>query len=288
MLGLRSMRARWPFLFLLCVGTAPALAAPPDGTASGRPPGIQDNSFLIEEAYNQDPGVVQHISLFRKDPQSGEWAASFTQEWPVGGIRNQLSYTVNYLRVSGDTGAFTGFGDPALNYRYQLVGDGEARFALAPRLSLFVPTGSTTKGLGQGGPGLQLGIPASFVLSDRFVVHGNLGFTWTSSEKDAAGDASNAVAGYAGGSVVWLARSNLNVLLETLWSRGQLVIAPHRTRADTSTVVSPGIRWSYNFRSGLQIVPGIAVPVEVGSSHGRYGVLVYLSFEHPFSSAAER
>ena len=23
---------------------------------------IQDNSFLLEEAYNQDPGVVQHIS----------------------------------------------------------------------------------------------------------------------------------------------------------------------------------------------------------------------------------
>jgi hypothetical protein len=23
--------------------------------------GIQDNSFFIEEAYNQEPGVVQHI-----------------------------------------------------------------------------------------------------------------------------------------------------------------------------------------------------------------------------------
>ena len=125
-------------------------------------------------------GVVQHISLFRKDPRSGEWAASFTQEWPVGGIRNQLSYTVNYLRVSGDAGAFTGFGDLALNYRYQLIGDGEARFAMAPRLSVFVPTGNSAKGLGQGGPGLQLGIPASLVLSEHFVVHGNLGFSWTS------------------------------------------------------------------------------------------------------------
>jgi hypothetical protein len=267
--------------------TADVLADADDDAAA---PGIQDNSFLIEEAYNQDPGVVQHISLFRKDPRSGEWAASFTQEWPVGGIKNQLSYTVNYLRVASDAGGFTGFGDLALNYRYQLVGDGEARLAIAPRFTLFVPTGSASKGLGQGGPGLQLGIPASLVLSDRFVVHGNLGFTWTSSEKDAAGDEGNAVSGYAGGSVVWLARSNFNVLLEGLWSRGQLVIAPHRTRADSSAFISPGIRWAYgpDAKQGLQIVPGIAFPVGVGPSHGRYGVLVYLSFEHPFSDAARR
>ena len=267
--------------------TVDVLADADDDAAA---PGIQDNSFLIEEAYNQDPGVVQHISLFRKDPRSGEWAASFTQEWPVGGIKNQLSYTVNYLRVDTDAGGLTGFGDLALNYRYQLVGDGEARLAIAPRFTLFVPTGSASKGLGQGGPGLQLGIPASLVLSDRFVVHGNLGFTWTSSEKDAAGDEGNAVSGYAGGSVVWLARSNFNVLLEGLWSRGQLVIAPHRTRADSSAFVSPGIRWAYgpDAKQGLQIVPGIAFPVGVGPSHGRYGVLVYLSFEHPFSDAARR
>ena len=267
--------------------TADVLADADDDAAA---PGIQDNSFLIEEAYNQDPGVVQHISLFRKDPRSGEWAASFTQEWPVGGIKNQLSYTVNYLRVDTDAGGLTGFGDLVLNYRYQLVGDGEARLAIAPRFTLFVPTGSASKGLGQGGPGLQLGIPASLVLSDRFVVHGNLGFTWTSSEKDAAGDEGNAVSGYAGGSVVWLARSNFNVLLEGLWSRGQLVIAPHRTRADSSAFISPGIRWAYgpDAKQGLQIVPGIAFPVGVGPSHGRYGVLVYLSFEHPFSDAARR
>lgn len=267
---------------------AAAVLAEADGDDAA--PGIQDNSFLIEEAYNQDPGVVQHISLFRKDPRTGEWAASFTQEWPVGGVRNQLSYTVNYLRVAGDAGDFTGFGDVALNYRYQLVGDGEARLAIAPRFTLFVPSGSSSKGLGQGGPGLQLGIPASLVLSDRFVVHGNLGVTWTSSEKDAAGDEANAVSGYAGGSVVWLARSNFNVLLEVLWSRGQLVTAPHRTRADSTAFVSPGIRWAHGTDSqkGLQIVPGLAFPVGVGPSHGRYGVLLYLSFEHPFSAAAQK
>src|SRR5262249_60046504 len=123
--------------------------------------------------------------------------------------------------------------------RPQRVGASGARLAIAPRFTLFVPSGSAAKGLGQGGPGLQLGIPASLVLSDRFVVHGNLGFTWTSSEKDAAGDESNAIAGYAGGSGVWLARPNLNVVLETLWSRGQVRNAPPRQRTGTPRLVRP-------------------------------------------------
>src|SRR5690242_7166244 len=105
------MRIR-PGLLVLLAWTAAALAFAADDDAAA--PGIQDNSFLIEEAYNQDAGVVQHINLFRKDPRTGEWAASYTEEWPIGGVTHQLSYTVNYLRVSGDAGAFTGFGDLAL------------------------------------------------------------------------------------------------------------------------------------------------------------------------------
>jgi hypothetical protein len=46
--------------------------------------------------------------------------------------------------------------------------------------------------------------------------------------------------------------------------------------------VSPGVRWAHNFKNGLQIVPGVAVPVGVGSSQGEVGVIFYLSFEHPF------
>ena len=48
------------------------------------PPPIQDNSFLLEEAYNQEAGVVQHISAFQR-MRGGEWIATFTQEWPAPG-----------------------------------------------------------------------------------------------------------------------------------------------------------------------------------------------------------
>ena len=54
---------------------------------------IQDNSFLVEEAYNQDPSVVQHITGVMRDSKH-HWTGTFTQEWPMGGIKNQLSYTL--------------------------------------------------------------------------------------------------------------------------------------------------------------------------------------------------
>ena len=39
-----------------------ASAAHAQGAAAPAAPGISDNSFLLEEAYNQERGVVQHIS----------------------------------------------------------------------------------------------------------------------------------------------------------------------------------------------------------------------------------
>src|SRR6266508_301550 len=59
---------------------AAALASPRHARAVDGP--IQDNSFLIEEAYNQEPGVIQHINTFAR-ARGGGWGYSFTEEWPV-------------------------------------------------------------------------------------------------------------------------------------------------------------------------------------------------------------
>ena len=40
-----------------------------------------DNSFLVEEAFNQEAGVFQNI--FGAARRNGHWGATFTQEWPV-------------------------------------------------------------------------------------------------------------------------------------------------------------------------------------------------------------
>jgi hypothetical protein len=253
-----------------------AVAALPAAGQSEEP--VSDNSFLIEEAYNQEAGVVQHISVLELPRHSDEWSFGFTQEWPLGGVRHQLGYTVPYDRV----GDHTGFGDFAINYRYQLAGDAGARLAVAPRVSALLPTGSSRDELGRGAPGLELNLPVSFVLSDPLVGHWNLGGSFTPSAEGADGAEADLDGIFIGQGLVWLLRPTLNLLLEARWERAQSVAGPDAVVSEESLLLSPGIRWAQNRPSGLQIVYGLALPGEVGPGNGDRSVLLYLSFEHPF------
>ena len=107
-------------LFFLCSGSAFGQQPPPNKPTQDQPK-IQDNSFLIEEAYNQEAGVVQHINSFIR-MRGGDWVYTFTEEWPLSGQKHQLSFTLPVQRVEDLPGNHTGLGDVALNYRYQLVG----------------------------------------------------------------------------------------------------------------------------------------------------------------------
>ncbi len=253
--------------------TTPPPAPPPE------PPGIQDNSFLIEEAYNQEKGVVQHISAFTHFWPSRTWGYAFTQEWPFGKYpRHQLSYTIPVVSP-GDPSA--GIGDVALNYRYQLVGSGSAKVAFAPRLSVLLPTGDFRRGRGSGSTGVQLNLPLSVVVNKKLVTHWNAGTTMVPSARSPAGDRAATYGYNLGQSFIWQVRPRFHAMLETVWVGSETVVAPGRTSRQHSLLINPGIRWAYNFPSGLQIVPGIAVPIGVGPSRGEKGIFLYLSFEHP-------
>jgi len=246
-------------------------------------PPIQDNSFLVEEAYNQNFGVVQHINSFMRLWDSKDWVYTFTQEWPVpGDARHQLSYTLAATHSGDFPGSGAGFGDVLLNYRYQVLGDGNAKLAFAPRLSLICPTGDPAFGRGSGGFGMQTSLPWSIVLSKKWVSHWNAGATLVPHAQNEVGDRAFAASYNLGQSFVWLAAPRFNVLLETVFARSQSVTGPDKADWSSSLFLNPGIRWAYNFKSGLQIVPGIAAPLGVGPSAGEKGVFVYLSFEHPF------
>ncbi len=80
------------------VGALLAFGVSPSAAAQTAIP-IRDNSFLIEEAYNQEWGVVQHVGTFRRVRGSAGWGATFTQEWPAPGERHQVSYTVPMITV---------------------------------------------------------------------------------------------------------------------------------------------------------------------------------------------
>lgn len=270
-------------LALVSARAAAAQSLPPE--EKSEPPLIQDNSFLMEEAYNQEEGVVQHISAFQRF-RGGAWASSFTQEWPVPGQAHQLSYTVPYARVEGESGSGTGLGDIALNYRYQLFGSGQTKFAVAPRVSLLFPTGDRKRELGSGGIGFQTNLAMSTVLSETFVMHTNIGGTWNPRAKNGADEAAATLGWNLGQSFIWTARHDFNVMLETIWYETQAVAGRSRTSATHALFVSPGIRWAWNRPGDLQIVPGLAFPIGVGPSRGDRAVVVYLSFERPMWKAA--
>ena len=48
-----------------------------------------------------------------------------------------------------------------------------------------------------------------------------------------------------------LVRPRFNALLETLFVRAENVFGPGRTGWDSQLLLNPGIRWAYNFPSGL-------------------------------------
>lgn len=261
-------------LALLSAGPESAAEPPAEGTP------IQDNSFLLEEAFNQEEGVVQHINAFSRLQDSGEWVYTFTQEWPVRSQTHQFSFTLPVVGGSEEGGR--GIGDLGLNYRYQWIGDGDAPVAMAPRLSLLLPTGSAEKGHGAGALGLQVNLPVSTVLSRRWVAHWNVGATFTPSAENAAGQEADTWSYNLGQSFIWQPSSTVNFMLETLWESQETVAAGGATETEDTLLLSPGIRWAYNFPSGLQIVPGIAFPIGIRPSEGEEAVFLYLSFEHPF------
>ena len=83
---------------MVLLSAAPrADAAEPDRNVDG----IRDNSFLVEEACNQEAGVVQHILTGAYAYQQAgasdldSWNFGFTQEWPLFGQRHQLGYTIH-------------------------------------------------------------------------------------------------------------------------------------------------------------------------------------------------
>jgi hypothetical protein len=71
-------------------------------------------------------------------------------------------------------------------------------------------------------------------------------------------------------------------MLETYGGAFQSVEGRGTTAWSRAIYTSPGVRWAFNRKSGLQIVPGVALPVGIGPSAGERGLFLYLSFEHPF------
>jgi len=238
---------------------------------------IEDNSFFIEEAYNQEDHVVQHISNFLFSKSGFDY--NFTQEWPVAGLKHQLSYTIPVSHIKNGS---TGFGDAMINYRYQLSYKNDAVVS-APRVSLILPTGNSSKGLGYKSWGTQANLPLSKRWSNKFINHFNAGFTHYFKIKDRDIGFNRSMSEVFGGvSNIWLASEKFNVMLEYFANRGGTPEINNKISYSTEHIVAPGMRMAIDIKN-LQIVPGIAAPVALSKNNKpMYGFLFYLSFEHTY------
>jgi hypothetical protein len=272
----RPIRARTFAGTLIALFAAAPLVAQSPAPNEAPPPGISDNSFLVEEAYNQEAGVVQHISNYRRD-RDGGWLFTFTQEWPAPSQRDQLSYTVPLQSADGGSN----LGDVIINYRRQVVGKDTESVWFSPRLSLIVPTGSARKGTGAGGPGVQVNLPVSVQLTEKLVTHWNAGATLTRA-RTAGGDRNTTRSVNAAASAIWLATRTFNVMLESAWDRTESLDDAGRRQAADNFVLLPGIRGAINLASGMQIVPGFGIPIGLGPSRGERDIFLYFSVEHSF------
>jgi hypothetical protein len=262
-----------------------AVAAPnPDAVlqakAAERPiDGIMDNSFFIEEAYNQEPGVVQHIftafgSVNRlRGPDDRAWDLSFTQEWPVFSQTHQFSYTAPYGFIESGVDESNDIGDVLLNFRFQALFNAETLTAFAPRLSLVLPTGDKEHGFRNDTLGYQMNLPFSTTLGDRWFFHLNVGATWLPDSASGRDLCDSNV----GGSTIFAATSNVHFLVEWIgnWS-------DEAEGREFEAIISPGVRTAFNFKNDAQLVLGAAAPIGLTGSAPDYGVFLYVSFEHAF------
>lgn len=237
---------------------------------------IRDNLFVLEEAYNQEPGVVQHIFGLEVSPGNKSWTLSFTDEWPVPTDLNQLSLMMYVHRPEYGHPAF---GDLLINYRIQAVAlGGQGPIAMAPRISLVLPTGSVSKGGSRGAIGVETNLPVSIELGRFAVTHFNAGLRITPSAHRGDGRTETAIDASAGFAFVLQPLCWLNPFVEVFYANEEVL--GHGSSRQSSVLVSPSVRFAIDFEQvALQVVPGMGAPFQVWPER-RFFLLFYISFEH--------
>jgi hypothetical protein len=275
-------------LAALLSASAPAIADPPPTgepasattTASAnpnRPFEIADNSFLVEEAFNQERGIFQNIFTATRG-SSGGWDGSYTQEWPVGGMRHQFSYTVPFSTMSGQGGV----GDVLINYRVQATEEHGHVPAISPRVSVILPNGPREARANKTA-GWQLNLPVSKQFGNLYM-HWNAGLTFVPGARDASrsGTSPNLLSPTIAASAIVRVKPMLNVLCEAVAARNEM-LEDGRVRRERALTLSPGFRGGWNI-GPRQVIVGAAVPVTLAGGTRDVGVLTYFSYELPFGS----
>lgn len=260
------------------------------------PEHIRDNAFLVEEAFNQEKGEIQHVFNWIQlwDSNAGgktrDFLNTYTMEIPLGSQLHQFSFTTQFFNgfespSGGPTTSTGGVGDTFLNYRYQLLSNDDFLWC-ATRVTVIVPTGDERFGVGTGKTGYQFNLPISRY-GERFDFHFNFGYTFVPSvpaqipavfppiEHD--------LHGYNfGASVFWKPQVNLNFFVEALGLQFHEIDAAGARDNITQVFINPGVRYAVCQFDEVEWVLGVSAPVGVTPETPEFGVFAYMSVEHLF------
>jgi hypothetical protein len=252
-------------------------------------PAFEDNSFLLEEAFNQPRGVIQNImNLNCSNARKGNIYYSFTQEIPVTD-KHQISYTINYNILQPDNRdgkKRAGFGDVYISYRPALSGKNDKALVI-PKFTVILPTGNASAGHGYGGWGGEVSLAITKRLSPKTITHYNIGYTFISqadyfSVNDRSKDAlplyhENLYTQSFGASIIWYPVRKMNLMIESysVYKTDFKEVAAKTFQ----TTINPAFRFVID-NGRTQIVPGLGIPstFENGKLTG-VGLFFYLSIE---------
>lgn len=240
-------------------------------------PLIEDNSMFIEEAFNQETGVIQHISNLLIS--EGSTTYYYTNEIPLDDYRHQFSYTLGYSSLEDGPSGFT---DLLINYRPLLLGKEDWALVI-PRFTLIVPTGDAAKGLGDGGFGGQFNLAVTKRIGRRITTHWNAGYTAIGGadlygqdfeERPILLKERDLRSTNLGASVIYAVRDNFNLMAEYVF------VAEQDGGATTnSSTFNPGFRFAAQVGK-VQLVPGLGLPFQGSGNYWKQdGAFVYLSIE---------
>jgi len=124
-------------------------------------------------------------------------------------------------------------------------------------------------------------LPLSVLWSRHWVTHFNLGATVFPNAKYLNMPLQTILSYNYGASVIWLVNKNLNLMLEFAGVTEFINFENQGYNKYHTFILNPGIRYAFNFKSGLQIVPGLSIPINISQGFEFNDIFLYLSFEHP-------
>jgi hypothetical protein len=281
------------YFFGVCVAILTVLSGVAARAAGPRPElrpidGFDDNSFLVEEAYNQDRGEVQHTlnAVYSNDFKRRGWSFNFEQEWWLFTEDHQVAVSVPFSHLREEGERQRGVGDIQIEYRYQLTEEGPNIPAVAPGFGLILPTGDRDKGTGNGVVGYEWSVAASKKVASRLALHANLGLTYLPKVRVLLDDnqrlsPKRSLVSYdIGASAVFALSSDIHMLLEWVGEFEEEINDKGKKERDFKALLSPGIRAAVINKDDLQTVVGVGIPIGVAGPADNYGVFLYFSVEH--------